>query len=142
MSLVRFGIACLVTLSLNTAIHAGEDHPKPKKGPKSGDTLKRLNAEAKVKKEIKTLPQVVDDAFHHDKHFGHDGIKAIYTVGEHLYWVEVTEGGKDYLLEFDDKGTLQAIAWEDPKGALVILTEGEDGYLWAVDEEGNAVVFH
>lgn len=141
MPFVRLGIVLLVTFTLNTILHA-EEHVKPKKGPKASETRKRLDAEGKAKKELKDLPKVVDDAFHHDKHFGHDGIKHIYSVGEGLFWVEVTEGGKDYLLEFDSHGALQAIAWEDPKGTLVILTEGDDGYLWAVDEDGNAVAFH
>ena len=132
-------VLLVLALTLSAGVRAAE-HAKPKATAKAGATRKHLETEAKAKKELKSLPEKVDAAFHHDKHFGKDGIKAIYNVGPNLYWVELTEGGKDYLLEYDGDGNLLAIAWEN-HDTLVVLIEGDDGYLWAVDEDGNAVAF-
>ena len=130
-----FGIAQL------NAAEAAPEHKKPAKGVAAKETLKQLNEAGKTKKAVKELPDKVSEKFHHDGHFGHDGIKAMYSVGKDLWWVEVTDGGKDFLLEYDSNGTLLALAWENA-GTLVILTEGDDGSLWAVDDEGNAIVWH
>jgi hypothetical protein len=132
----------MVIVFCASQVNAEEAHKKPAKTAKAADTQKHLTEAGKTKKVVKALPEKVEAAFHKDHHFGQDGIKAIYSIGNDLWWVEVTDDGKDYLLEFNNDGQLQAIAFEKPNGGgLVVLIEGDDGYVWAVDDEGNAVAF-